>query len=39
MDDDGDMREFEGGMGNISLEYDDSYSDVRIRKKLATKNI
>jgi DNA helicase II / ATP-dependent DNA helicase PcrA len=32
MDDDGDMREFEGGMGNISLEYDDSYSDVRIRK-------
>ena len=32
MDDDGDMREFEGGMGNISLEYDDSYSDIRIRK-------
>jgi len=32
MDDDGDLREFEGGMGNVSLEYDDSYSDIRVRK-------
>jgi len=32
MDDDGDIKEFETGMGNVSLEFDDSYTDIRIRK-------
>lgn len=32
MDDSDDLKEFETGMGNINLEYDDNYSDIRVRK-------